>query len=192
MHVYVLGLQKQPETAVSEGTGPAAKVDGSAEEATEDLPLITLNPSGSVPPELIINIEKLKEAGNVAFRRKDFATAKSKYSQAIEECPKVEAARELLGVLYSNRSFTYECLEDSTNALADAQAAAQLRPEWSKAQYRLARARRLAGSMEEYVTQLWEALRLDPTNTQIREEMKEAVQEARKAHANKTSTTRSA
>lgn len=46
--------------------------------------------------------------------------------------------------------------------------AVQLRPEWSKAQYRLARARRLGGATEEYVAQLWEALRLDPTNSQIR------------------------
>lgn len=46
--------------------------------------------------------------------------------------------------------------------------AAQLRPEWSKAHYRLARARRLEGAAEEYVANLWEAFRLDPTNTQIR------------------------
>lgn len=31
------------------------------------------------------------------------------------------AARELLGVLYSNRSFTHEQLEDAQGALADAQ-----------------------------------------------------------------------
>lgn len=46
--------------------------------------------------------------------------------------------------------------------------ATQLRPEWSKAHYRLARAHRLAGETEEYIAELWQALRFDQSNEQIR------------------------
>ncbi|CDJ31780.1 LOW QUALITY PROTEIN: ankyrin repeat containing protein / TPR domain-containing protein, putative [Eimeria mitis] len=159
---------QRPAAAEAERTGPTGSTDGPAEGAKQAPPvLITLDPTAPAPPEAVARVEKLKEAGNAAFRKGDFAAAKVKYSEAIEECPKVAAARELLGVLYSNRSFTHEQLEDAHGALEDAQAAAQLRPEWSKAQYRLARARRLEGAEEEYIAQLWEALRLDPANTQI-------------------------
>lgn len=44
------------------------------------------------------------------------------FSQAIKECPRIEAVRELLGALYSNRSFANEHLKDQQGALDDAQA----------------------------------------------------------------------
>lgn len=42
--------------------------------------------------------------------------------QAIDACPRASAARELLGVLFSNRSFTNEHLKDAEGAKRDAQA----------------------------------------------------------------------
>lgn len=167
--------------------GEIRLIDGSADGDIEaPLPIISLNPSAPVPREAVAKVKKLKEAGNAAFCMRDSAAAKAKYTKPIEVCPKVEATRELLGVLYSNRSFTHEQLEDAQGALAVAQAAVQLLPEWSKSQYRLERARRLGGSKEAYVAQLWKRLRRDPKNSQIQEEMKTAVQAARKIHADRT------
>ncbi|OEH78654.1 ankyrin repeat containing protein TPR domain-containing protein [Cyclospora cayetanensis] len=166
----------------SQGHKEANAAEGGDASAAAVSMSIVLDPNGSVRSEAQAKVEKLKHDGNMAFRKGRFSEAKAKYSQAIEECPKVEAARELLGVLFSNRSFANEHLSDAQGALHDALAATQLRPEWSKAHYRLARAHRLSGCTEDYISELWMALRLDQSNAQIREEMDAAVKEARLAH----------
>ncbi|GAA5853715.1 hypothetical protein JCM8547_007422 [Rhodosporidiobolus lusitaniae] len=74
-----------------------------------------------------------KAAGNAAFASKDWSTALSEYSRAIE----LEKDDTALGALLSSRSATYMQLGDRA-ALTDAICAIVLRPEWSKAQSRAA------------------------------------------------------
>lgn len=76
-----LCLQQRREASESQGTGPTVSSDGLAEGAKEAPSLsITLDPSGTAPPEALARVEKLKEAGNAAFHGKDFAAAKEKYT----------------------------------------------------------------------------------------------------------------
>ncbi|KAL8428909.1 hypothetical protein ACSSS7_006917 [Eimeria intestinalis] len=148
---------------------PASSSASEGEACRSRVPMvIELDANHKCPKDVMVKVEKLKDEGNAAFRQNKFTLAKEKYSQALNVCPRAEAAKELLAVLYSNRSFVNENLKDAEGALQDAQVATQLRPDWSKAHYRLARAYRLLKNTEEYITELWFALRLDHTKQQIR------------------------
>jgi tetratricopeptide (TPR) repeat protein/predicted nucleotidyltransferase len=74
--------------------------------------------------------DALRMLGNEAFKRQDFHQAVHLYSAAIEQTPSAE--------LFSNRSAANSALEHFSCAARDAEDALQLRPEWSKAYFRLA------------------------------------------------------
>ncbi|KAL8431776.1 hypothetical protein Efla_004998 [Eimeria flavescens] len=185
-----LGVNRNPKrpfvcSSSSEAAPPPAGTREATDEADSSLVRVVIDLEAEVPfsKEQQKKVEKLKDEGNAAFRRSDFCAAADKYSQAIEACPLAEAARPLLAALYSNRSFSRENLKDAKGAMHDALAATHLRPHWSKAHYRLARAYRLFNNAEEHIAELWFALRLDPSNEQIRDEIQQAVLEARAAKA---------
>lgn len=75
-------------------------------------------------------ISRLKSLGNEAFGRKDYRVAEKYYTEALEVCPSAK--------LYSNRSASRMNLGKAESALADAELAIQLEPNWVKAHHRKA------------------------------------------------------
>ena len=69
-----------------------------------------------------------REAGNAAFRQRDFAAAVARYSESL--------AAERSAAVLSNRSAAHAGLSAWDAALADADGAAALEPSWPKAQRR--------------------------------------------------------
>ena len=70
-------------------------------------------------------VDELKDAGNKAFAAKDFETAISKFSAAIDLDPSNH-------VLHSNRSASYASLHKYEEALNDAEKTVTLKPDWGK------------------------------------------------------------
>lgn len=89
-------------------------------------------------------MEALKEQGNDAVRRKDFAAAAELYVRAIEAGSHLP--QHDLAALHSNCSFAYLKLSQLPEALSQAQSAVALNPSWSKAHFRLGEALFASGS----------------------------------------------
>ncbi|CAH3028928.1 unnamed protein product, partial [Porites evermanni] len=74
--------------------------------------------------------EVLKNAGNEAYSKKDFAKAFSFYTEGIRiQC----TDKELVSKLYNNRSTVYFNLENYHDCLNDVKAATALQPFYPKA-----------------------------------------------------------
>ncbi|CCH43530.1 Small glutamine-rich tetratricopeptide repeat-containing protein beta [Wickerhamomyces ciferrii] len=80
--------------------------------------------------ETLKKAEELKLEGNKAMARKDFAEAIKKYTDAIELTPKN-------AVYLSNRAAAHSSTRDHESAIADAEAAIKVDPNYSKAYSRL-------------------------------------------------------
>ncbi|WFD36754.1 hypothetical protein MCUN1_003641 [Malassezia cuniculi] len=106
------------------------------------------------PPHIIQGkisqaVTQAKEAGNNCFRKKDLSSAIQAYSMAIAmslDRPLWESSNvvaEELSVCLANRSAAYAAANAYIEALCDADAAIQLRRNWSKGHFRKGKA--LAG-----------------------------------------------
>lgn len=84
-------------------------------------------------------MEALKEQGNEAVRRKDFAAAANLYVRAIQEAGS-HLSPHALAALHSNCSFAYLKLAQLPEALSQAQSAVRADPSWSKSHFRLGEA----------------------------------------------------
>ena len=80
-----------------------------------------------------IKISSFKDQGNAAFKAKDYATAISHYTSALEETPDEHT---ILG----NRSAAKYQLKQYDEALADANKCIEIQPDWSKGYQRKAMA----------------------------------------------------
>ncbi|KAL8450876.1 hypothetical protein Emag_002982 [Eimeria magna] len=126
-HLEALGINPKPKRPVLfppiAGSEQSACPAASASEARSSRApiVIELDANLECPKEVMVKVERLKDEGNAAFRQNKFSLAKEKYSQAISACPRAEDAKELLAVLFSNRSFANENLKDAEGALQDAQ-----------------------------------------------------------------------
>jgi tetratricopeptide (TPR) repeat protein len=126
-------------------------------------------------PEQIQVAVHYKEQGNASFSNKDWPIALQYYSQAIDSNPK-EAA------LYSNRSACCIHLQQPRQALMDALLAQTLRPQWSKAYYRLAMARLELKQYSMAALAAWEGLHYDPQNSELKRLLQACVQRGREEH----------
>ena len=81
-------------------------------------------------------IDKLKEAGNTAFKDKDYGTAIAKYTEAIS----TDTEQIYTHVLLSNRSLTFLKSRFYNEAEKDAEKIIKIKPKWAKGFYRLASA----------------------------------------------------
>jgi stress-induced-phosphoprotein 1 len=70
-----------------------------------------------------------KEAGNAAFKAKDFLKAVEHYTEAIRANPNDHT-------IYGNRSQTYINLKNFNMALQDAEKATRFKPDWGKGYFR--------------------------------------------------------
>ena len=85
-------------------------------------------------------------------------------------------------MLFGNRAAAKLKLEQWEAALADAQEAKRLAPEWVKAFYREGEA---FWGMENYgdaAASFWEGLQMDPSNKEMRRRFNEAVELGKKKH----------
>lgn len=100
-----------------------------------------------VDAETKVKADAAKAEGNKAMAAKDFETAVAKYTEAI--------ALDPTNVVYlSNRAAAYSSLSQHENAVKDAEAAVEMKPDFSKAYSRLGLAQYALGnakaSMEAY------------------------------------------
>ena len=101
-----------------------------------------------------------KAEGNQCMSEEDYVGALKWYSQAIALAPK-EAA------LYSNRSFSFLRLEQSSRALADAEEVVRRRPDWPKGHFRRAEALSQAGLHADALLAYERGSALDPSDEHL-------------------------
>ncbi|KAK9456788.1 hypothetical protein V1511DRAFT_225889 [Dipodascopsis uninucleata] len=122
--------------------------------------LISLNADVPPPPNQIngrLNdqVKKLKDTGNVSFKKGQYSDAIRMYTLAIEmglKRPLWEASgyvREELSVLYSNRAQAYMSQSAWAEALMDAEASVFLKKNVPKAHYRKGKCLQYMGRLRE-------------------------------------------
>jgi ankyrin repeat protein len=150
------------------GVAPArAPPAPTAESAAADRP--------SLDAETLKKVDELKKEGNDAIRAGSYEAAIASYSAAIE----LDAFN---CVLFGNRAAAKLKLKQWEAALADAQEAKRLAPEWVKGFYREGEA---FWGMENYgdaAASFWEGLQMDPSNKEMRRRFNEAVEIGKKKH----------
>jgi tetratricopeptide (TPR) repeat protein len=125
---------------------------------------------------------ELKRKGNEYFEKKEWHAALDFYTKAIALNP-TDAS------FYSNRSACYMELELYQEALKDAIVARYIRPDWSKACYRMAVARMALGRYEDAAVSAFEALNYDEDNEEIKQLLREAVKKGQiEYHAQQNTT----
>ena len=102
----------------------------------------------------------LRERGNVAFKTRDFETAETLYSAAIDETSDDGDAAALL----SNRAAARVELGKLDDAIADADSAIARAPTWTKAFYRKSQALRAKGDAAAACAALEQAVQLEPSS----------------------------
>lgn len=130
------------------------------------------SPQPSAEPPITISepaaetAETLKEKGNAAIRRQDYAEAVRMYSYAI----KLSAVPD--AILHSNRSAAFLRLGQLYYANEDADRAIQLRPDWAKAHFRRGEVQKAGGQFDSALLSYARALQLQPTDDCIIEAAK--------------------
>ncbi|KAL3479043.1 hypothetical protein BJX99DRAFT_222857 [Aspergillus californicus] len=105
--------------------------------------------------------DALKAEGNKAFSAKDYPTAIEKFTQAIA----LDGSNH---VLYSNRSAVYAAQSEYEKALADADKAIEIKPDWAKGYQRKGAASRGLGDLLSAHDAYEEAIKLEPGNEQAK------------------------
>ncbi|KAJ6682813.1 ANKYRIN REPEAT FAMILY PROTEIN [Salix koriyanagi] len=126
-------------------------------------------------PEAKERAAEAKLRGDDAFRRMEYLTAVNDYTQSIDLDP-------TNATVLSNRSLCWMRLGQPDQALTDARACKELKPDWSKAWYREGSALRLLQRFEEAANSFYEGVRLDPENMELVKSFREAVDAGRKFH----------
>ena len=102
--------------------------------------------------------DAMRELGNTYSAQGDHVNAMKCYSKALAS-PNQEGA----AALYSNRSFAFLRLKLPARALADADEAIKLRPQWPKGHFRRAEALTAAGLYAEALLSYEKGSSLDPS-----------------------------
>lgn len=127
-------------------------------------------PPNVVPPQRAVAVNGLKEKGNAAMKADDLPEAIKFYTLAIDlsgNRPLWEPAglaSEELSVCLSNRSAVLLTAGDYVAALADAEAAVELRRPWPKAHYRKGKALAALGRYREAREAYQAGQQFDPDN----------------------------
>ncbi|CAM0875476.1 unnamed protein product [Alopecurus aequalis] len=116
---------------------------------------------------------RLKSSGAKAVEGKDYVAASKFYTEAIKLDP-ADA------VLYSNRSLCYLKCGEEHDALVDANACVNLRPEWHKGYYRKGAALMSLLEYKEAGDAFLAGMKLAPGNKEMKEAYWEAVEAMKK------------
>lgn len=145
--------------------------DATEDEAQREAALVAA--SDDVSEADVQKAVDFKAQGNAHFVKKEWKLAHVFYSQAIEANPK-EAA------FYSNRSACNMAMQQPKAALQDAVMARTLKPNWSKACYRMAVARLELERYEDAALAAWEGLQQDQENEELKSLLQKCVKKGRK------------
>ncbi|KAJ3687202.1 hypothetical protein LUZ61_016366 [Rhynchospora tenuis] len=124
-------------------------------------------------------VADVKVKGADSFRKKDYLAAISFYTKAIDIDSVIGSGD---AALFSNRSLCWHRMREGDRALDDALMAKRLGPEWPKAYYRIGAAMMLLEEYEQASEAFMDALLLDPTNKEIEEAHRKAVDCLRRSH----------
>ncbi|CAH8305907.1 unnamed protein product [Eruca vesicaria subsp. sativa] len=128
-----------------------------------------------VSPEAKAKAAEAKARGQDAFHRKDYQMAIDAYTQAIDFDPTDHT-------LFSNRSICWLRLGQAEQALSDAKACRELKPDWPKACFREGAALRLLQRFDEAANAFYEGVLLSPESKELIDAFREAVDAGRKFH----------
>ncbi|KAJ4789772.1 ankyrin repeat family protein [Rhynchospora pubera] len=129
-------------------------------------------------------LEDLKVKGANSFKKAEYLAAICFYNKAIEIDSGLGSGD---AALFSNRSLCWLRVGEGYCALKDAIMAQTLRPEWPKAYYRIGAAMMLLEDYEPASQAFMDGLRLDPTNIEIKNAHREAVDCLRKSRSGEAS-----
>lgn len=111
-------------------------------------------------------VSLLKDKGNAALQANKFKEAVEAYTEAIQ----LDGTNH---ILYSNRSAAYAKDGNYARALEDAEKTIALKPDWAKGYSRKGSALAYLGNYDDSIQTYEEGLKLDPTNQQIMEALRE-------------------
>ena len=131
-------------------------------------------PQQAVNPGRTPHIEALKKKGNEHFGRKEHQQALQHYSQALEIAisrppwePSTVAIEEI-ATLLSNRSAAFLQAGLAPEAYADAKFCTDIRPQWPKGYFRVAKCLIQLDRLKEALAMVERGLSYDPTNTDLK------------------------
>jgi len=111
--------------------------------------------------------EEWKAKGNKEYANGNFSEAVKSYSKAIDEDPNNH-------LYFSNRSAAYAGLLNWEKALSDGSKCIQLKGDWAKGYFRKGLAEFEMKKYDASVNTLKQGLSVEPTNTDIRDKLREA------------------
>jgi len=123
---------------------------------------------------------KLKNEGNEFYKEKKYEEAIQKYDESLQHNRKTKAC----AAVYTNKAICLILLNKPEEALKMAQLAKQADKDWIKAYVREAQAYFELKEYGESAATYFEALKMDPTNSDIRALFNEAVKKGKQAHGN--------
>ncbi|GAA5952665.1 hypothetical protein JCM3765_002239 [Sporobolomyces pararoseus] len=142
-------------------------------------------PPQAVPNERSVKVAQAKEAGNQAFKNKDFQNAIKLYSISADMAagrPVFEAnvyARDELALALCNRSAAYLGAGEFVNALVDAEAVIQLKKPWIKGHFRKGKALQAMTRLEEAREAFLLGLQFDPSAEDLQAAVSEVEEQIR-------------
>jgi stress-induced-phosphoprotein 1 len=118
-----------------------------------------------------------KNKGNAAFSAKDFPTAVTHFTEAIQYDPTNH-------VLFSNRSASYASMGKYKEALEDANQTVQLKPDWARGYSRKGAALHGLHEYEEAIEAYEAGLKIEPNNEGLKKGREDAEKELAQAGNN--------
>lgn len=125
-------------------------------------------PPNVVPPQRSLAINKAKEDGNAAFKKKNYVDAIRMFTLAIDVAASRplwennQMARDELAICLANRSAALAEVGDWVGALCDAEACTKLKKPWPKAHFRKGKALQGLGRLTEAREAFELGLQFDP------------------------------
>jgi ankyrin repeat protein len=135
-------------------------------------------PPAAAGPEAAAEAQRKKEAANRAFVAQEYEAALALYGEAIALDGRDPA-------FWSNRAGCRMKLGDFEAALADAEVARALKPDWPKACYRMAEARLALKRYEDAALAAYEGIQLDGGNQALHRLLRQAIDLGREEHQQK-------
>ncbi|KAF2746666.1 TPR-like protein [Sporormia fimetaria CBS 119925] len=127
---------------------------------------------------MVQKLDRMKEAGNAAFKAGRYQEAIDTYTQALEVDP---ANKNTNSKILQNRAICNTKLSNFSNAIADCDAALALDPSYTKARKTRAKALGESGNWEEAVRELKAIHEANPSEPGIAKEIRNAELELKKS-----------